>query len=98
MNTPYPLAYLLLYAAQIDTEISPEEKALIAAKLETTEDLEKVKAEFLNDDPYTRTEKIKSIFREGNKESLLREIKDLMNADEDFSGVENYLLNLMKRF
>ena len=98
MNTPYPLAYLLLYAAQIDTEISPEEKALIAAKLETTEDLEKVKAEFMNDDSYTRTEKIKSIFREGNKESLLREVKTLMNADEDFSGMENYLLNLMKRF
>lgn len=48
MNTPYPLAYLLLYAAQIDTEISPEEKAIITEKLETTEDLEKVKAEFLN--------------------------------------------------
>lgn len=48
MNTLYPLAYLLLYAAQIDTEISPEEKTLIAAKLETTEDLEKVKAEFMN--------------------------------------------------
>lgn len=98
MNTPYPLAYLLLYAAQIDTEISPEEKALIAAKLETTEDLEKVKAEFLNDDPYTRTQKIINIFQEGDKESILLEVKALMNADEDFSGVENYLLNLMKRF
>ncbi len=98
MKTPYPLPYLLLYAAQINTEISPEEEALIAEKLKTTEDLEKVKAEFLNDDSYTRVQKIKNIFREGDKESLLREVKTLMKADEEFSGVENYLLNLMKRF
>lgn len=98
MKINSPIAYLLLYAAQIDTEISAEEKKLITEKLENAADLEKVKAEFLNDDAYTRTEKVRAIFRDGNKDALLSEVRALMNADDNFSNVENYLLNLMKKF
>lgn len=95
------LAYLLLYAANVDTHIDAEEKKIIRQKLNSKEEWKKVRQVFKNDSDFTRTEKIASWIENASdeqKEELLDEVKQLMQADGDFSTVENYLLKLLGHF
>lgn len=102
MSTNHTLAYLLLYAANIDTEVSSSEMTAIREKLGSEEEWQQVREEFEKDSEYTRLQKISDLLKERSspedRELLLKEVKNLMQADEDFSVMERYLLKLMGRY
>jgi len=101
MNKQEMLAYLLLYAANIDAHIDAEEKKIIRQKLSSKEEWKKVRQVFEDDSDPVRTEKITYWIEnasEEQKKDLLVEVKKLMQADGDFSVAENYLLKLLGHF
>lgn len=101
MDTQKSLAYLLLYAANIDSNISEDEKEIIKRKLDSKEDWKQIKKEFEKDGDYERTQKVTFLLEDASeeqKEVWLGEVKQLMKADDNFSVAEKYLLKLLGHF
>lgn len=98
MDIQKSLAYLLLYAANIDTHIDTEEKEIIKSKLDSKEEWKEVKKLFEGDSDYERTEKVTKLIEgasDAQKNLWLNEVKSIMQADGDFSVAERYLLKLL---
>jgi uncharacterized tellurite resistance protein B-like protein len=102
MKTTNAIAYLLLYAANIDTEISAEEKEAIRSRLGSSEAWQQLYSEFEKDDEYTRLKKVEATLATHQaaeeRDELITEVRKLMESDRDFSMMERYLLKLMGRY
>ncbi len=101
MNTQKSLAYLLMYAANIDTYISPDEKEIIKSKLDSKEEWKEIKKLFEKDSDLERVEKVTKLIEEASNEQKqlwLNEVKSIMQADGTFSIAEKYLLKLLGHF
>lgn len=101
MDAQKSLAYLLIYAANIDAHIDAEEKHMIKSKLDSKEEWKEIKHMFENDTESQRVEKITTMIEnasEDQKNAWLLEVKNLMNADGEFSSAENQLIKLLGHF
>jgi len=94
-------AYLLLYCASADMNISDEEKKIIKSKL-CIEKFDAICKEFNNDNDFECIQKIiktteRLNFNSMEKEELFKEIKELFFTDGDYSELERNLeIGLMR--
>lgn len=95
------LAFVLLYAAHIDIEFSPEEKNMIKERV-SPEDFDEVYGDFNDMSDY---EALQSIMNHKNqffasdedKERLFTEIKTLFFADGKYAVQEKTLYHFLKK-
>lgn len=98
MNKTEFLTYLYLYAAAIDTVVSPEELAFIQKKV-GAETFLKIQATFEASDELEKVETILENARQLgiDKTTLKTELSTLSQADGTLSGNENYLIQMLGR-
>lgn len=91
-------AYLYLYAASIDTVISPEEMDFIQNKV-GPDAFRKMQDAFAASDELEKVETILTNARRLgiDKTTLQKELIALGLADEELSGNENYLIHMLGR-
>jgi hypothetical protein len=96
------LAYLLLYAANIDTRIQSAEREIIRKKVHSEQEWNDLLKEFEGDSEFMRLQKVETILEEASepalRQVLLSEVRGLMRSDGEFSTTERYLLRLMERY
>jgi hypothetical protein len=102
MDNKPELAYLLLYCANIDTQISLDEVENIKMLIADDNTYDEIRATFENDDELTRLQKVEATIKAfktslGGQAELLNEIKALFSADADFSASERFLLRMIGR-
>ncbi|MDX1477090.1 MAG: hypothetical protein R3301_05260 [Saprospiraceae bacterium] len=95
------LAFLLLYAAHIDAEYTPEEQAFIHQQIDPAH-LQQVESEFKQMSDYELLQVIRAY--EGNyypsprhKEEILNQVRALFRADGAMSIEESSLLMMLKK-
>ena len=96
------IAYLLIYAAQINQIETEEEKEFIASKIDS-QTLKKIYKEINNDNDYQRIQKVMVYTYQENYlnqdlDNLLREIKELLLCDGKFDATEQALYHYLKKF
>lgn len=97
------LAYLLVYAANIDLNFSDEEKTHQLSQFTDPEILEKAIKDFEADDELEKVKKVQSIIAtygnsENSKTELLNAVKGLMSADQDASAIEEALVRVFRMY
>ena|SRR5690554_2376972 len=100
MNNNPNVTYLLLYAANMDSHISIEEKELILKHLKDDSQWQDLLQEFEKMNEKEKADRVMDILNaadENEKRNWMQAVKELMKADGKFSGVEQYLLGLMKK-
>ena len=95
------IAYLLIYAAQINQIETEEEKEFIASKIDS-QILKKIYKEINNDNDYQRIQKVMVYTYQENYlsqdlDSLLIEIKELLLCDGKFDATEQALYHYLKK-
>ena len=95
------LAYLLIYAAQINQIETAEEKEFIESRFQATL-LKKIYKEINSDNDYTRIQKVMVYTYQNNYLSqdldiLLKEIKELLLCDGKFDVTEQSLYHYLKK-
>ena len=95
------LAYLLIYAAQINQIETEEEKEFIASKIDS-QILKNIYKEINNDNDYQRIQKVMVYTYQENYlsqdlDNLLREIKELLLCDGKFDATEQALYHYLKK-
>ena len=95
------IAYLLIYAAQINQIETEEEKEFIASKIDS-QILKKIYKEINNDNDYQRIQKVmvytyQEKYLSQDLDSLLREIKELLLCDGKFDATEQALYHYLKK-
>ncbi|MCF6280539.1 MAG: TerB family tellurite resistance protein [Flavobacteriaceae bacterium] len=94
-------AYLLLYAAQADFNITPEERKVILRKVgENT--YKKIQTELKNDNDYQAIKKIQANMDAHNYskeflEHLMNDIKEIFFSDGTFDILERNMLMFLKK-
>jgi hypothetical protein len=95
------LAFILLYAAHADFDVTREEKEILFSKVGVDE-YRSIKKSFDSKNDYERLQTIK-LFREdyfsddAGIEKLLSDLKELFLADEEYNSVENAVFLGLKR-
>jgi len=94
-------AYLLLYAAQADFNISPEEKEIILSKIDR-KTYKKIMKELKADNDYQSIQKIQENIEKHNYshkflENLLNDIKEVFFADGSFDILERNMLMFLNK-
>ena len=94
-------AYLLLYCANANQVISPEESRFIEGQL-SLESFESIKSEFEADNDYQSIQKIAGSidrfgYSEGDIAQLMNEVKALFLADGKFDHLEKSMSMALKR-
>ena len=95
------LTYLMLYAANADLVINEEEKEMLFTKV-SLEDYGHVHKIFEKENDYERLQTIKS-FKDSYynttqaQEKLLRDLKDMFMADEEYNSIENAFFMGLKK-
>ena len=94
-------AYILLYAAQADFNISAEEKEMIISKVDKNS-YEKIQKELKKDNDYQSIQKIqKNIeihsYSQDFLENLINDIKEVFFSDDNFDVLERNMLMFLKR-
>ena len=95
------LAYLLIYAAQINQIETEEEKEFIESRF-NSKILKKVYKEINNDNDYQRIQKVMVYTYQENYlsrdlDNLLKEIKELLLCDGKFDVTEQALYHYLKK-
>ena len=95
------LAYLLIYAAQINQIETDEEKEFIESRFDSKL-LKNVYNEIKNDNDYQRIQKVmvytyQNNFLSQDLEDLLKEIKELLLCDGKFDVTEQALYHYLKK-
>ena len=95
------LAYLLIYAAQINQLETAEEKEFIESRFDS-KTLKKIYQEINNDNDYQRIQKVMVYTYQNNYLSqdlydLLKEIKELLLCDGRFDATEQALYYYLKK-
>ena len=95
------LAYLFIYAAQINQIETNEEKEFIESRFDATI-LKKIYKEINNDNDYQRIQKVMVYTYQENYLSqdldiLLKEIKELLICDGKFDATEQALYHYLKK-
>ena len=95
------LAYLLIYAAQINQIETEEEKEFIESRFDS-EILKKVYKEINSDNDYQRIQKVMVYTYQNNYlsqdlDDLLKEIKELLECDGRFDATEQALYFYLKK-
>ena len=95
------IAYLLIYAAQINQIETEEEKEFIASKIDS-QILKKIYKEINNDNDYQRIQKVMVYTYQENYlsrdlDNLLKEIKELLLCDGKFDVTEQSLYHYLKK-
>ena len=95
------IAYLLIYAAQINQIETEEEKEFIASKIDA-QILKNIYKEINNDNDYQRIQKVMVYTYQENYlnqdlDNLLREIKALLLCDGKFDATEQALYHYLKK-
>ena len=95
------IAYLLIYAAQINQIETEEEKEFIASKIDA-QILKNIYKEINNDNDYQRIQKVmvytyQEKYLSEDLDSLLREIKELLLCDGKFDATEQALYHYLKK-
>ena len=95
------LAYLFIYAAQINQIETNEEKEFIESRFDATI-LKKIYKEINNDNDYQRIQKVMVYTYQENYlsqdlENLLKEIKELLLCDGKFDATEQALYHYLKK-
>ena len=95
------IAYLLIYAAQINQIETEEEKEFIASKIDA-QILKNIYKEINNDNDYQRIQKVmvytyQEKYLSQDLDSLLREIKELLVCDGKFDATEQALYHYLKK-
>ena len=95
------LAYLLIYAAQINQIETEEEKEFIESRF-NSKILKKVYKEINNDNDYQRIQKVMVYTYQKNYlsqdlDNLLKEIKELLLCDGKFDATEQALYHYLKK-
>ena len=95
------LAYLLIYAAQINQIETNEEKEFIESRFDS-QILKKIYKEINNDNDYQRIQKVMVYTYQENYlsqdlDNLLREIKELLICDGKFDATEQALYHYLKK-
>lgn len=95
------LAFLLLYAADIDQQIKEEEKEIILTVVEQSE-YKAIKKRFDKLNDYERIELIQShkeefISTEIDKEKILNDLKSIFLADDEYLAIEKAIFMYLKR-
>lgn len=94
-------AYVLLYCAQADSNVSEEEITIIKTKVDE-EQFKSVKSEFESDNDYKRIQKIKNTvtrygFSAEDMQILFDDMKKIFHSDGKFDLIERKLFNMLKR-
>ena len=95
------LAYLFIYAAQINQIETNEEKEFIESRFDATI-LKKIYKEINNDNDYQRIQKVMVYTYQENYlsqdlDNLLKEIKELLLCDGKFDATEQDLYHYFKK-
>ena len=95
------IAYLLIYAAQINQIETEEEKEFIASKIDS-QILKNIYKEINNDNDYQRIQKVmvytyQENYHSQDLDNLLREIKELLLCDGKFDATEQALYHYLKK-
>ena len=95
------IAYLLIYASQINQIETEEEKEFIASKIDA-QILKNIYKEINNDNDYQRIQKVmvytyQEKYLSQDLDSLLREIKELLVCDGKFDATEQALYHYLKK-
>lgn len=99
INKNPDLAYLLLYAANIDNNIREEEKELIKSHLRGHSQWQYLIKQFEKMNEKERADRLLEIINAADnaeKQIWIQSVKELMKSDGRFSGVEQYILGLLK--
>ena len=95
------LAFVLLYAAKADFNVSKEEKQLLYSKV-SKDEYRSIKKDYERWNDSKCLEKIK-LFREDyfssdeDLDSLLKDLKEMFLADEEYNSVENAIFIGLRR-
>ena len=95
------IAYLLIYAAQINQLETAEEKEFIESRFDS-KILKNIYKEINNDNDYERIQKVmvytyQNNFLSQDLEDLLKEIKELLLCDGKFDVTEQALYHYLKK-
>ena len=95
------IAYLLIYAAQINQIETEEEKEFISSRFDQ-KILKNIYKEINNDNDYQRIQKVMVYTYQENYQSqdldnLLKEIKELLLCDGKFDATEQALYHYLKK-
>ena len=95
------LAYLLIYAAQINQIETEEEKEFIESRFDS-KTLKKIYKEINSDNDYHRIQKVMVYTYQQNYlsqdlDNLLKEIKELLLCDGKFDATEQALYHYLKK-
>ena len=95
------LAYLIIYAAQINQIETEEEKEFIASRF-NSKTLKKIYKEINSDNDYQRIQKVMVYTYQKNYlshdlDTLLKEIKELLLCDGKFDATEQALYHYLKK-
>ena len=95
------IAYLLIYAAQINQIETEEEKEFIASKIDS-QILKNIYKEINNDNDYQRIQKVMVYTYQKNYlskdlDDLLKEIKELLLCDGKFDATEQALYHYLRK-
>ena len=95
------IAYLLIYAAQINQVETEEEKDFIESRIDS-QILKKIYKEINNDNDYQRIQKVMVYTYQENYlsqdlDNLLKEIKELLLCDGKFDVTEQALYHYLKK-
>ena len=95
------LAYLIIYAAQINQIETEEEKEFIESRFDS-KTLKKIYKEINSDNDYQRIQKVMVYTYQKNYlshdlDNLLKEIKELLLCDGKFAATEQALYHYLKK-
>lgn len=94
------VVFLLVYAAHIDTHISSEEKELIMNHLNDAEQWQDILKQFKKMNEKEKADRALDILTnasETEKESWLKSVNELLQADGRFRAVEKLFIRLLKK-
>ncbi len=95
------LAYLMLYAANVDLEVTEQEKEMLFSKV-NVEEYEHIHKLFEKENDYSRLQTIQS-FRgkyydnETTQDKLISDLKDMFLADNTYTSMEKALFMGLRR-
>ena len=91
-------AYVLLHCSQADFEESNAERGLIVGKV-GKDNYNHIHEELEKDNDYTRVQKIIAAANrlDYNRETLLKDMKEVFFADGDFDAIEKGMFLMLKR-
>ena len=95
------LAYLIIYAAQINQIETEEEKEFIQSRFDS-KTLKKIYKEINSDNDYQRIQKVmvytyQKSYQSHDLDNLLKEIKELLLCDGKFDVTEQSLYHYLKK-